>query len=344
MENYRFIRGIIEFSVKRGIDYIIDNPKRGLRNLVDLGKFFASGPFHEVFFDIANEILPKDNSFYYDITENIVKNTDKNILTNFGVNFGYNSLIYGARKIRENERKLNCKIPWTICFDFRKKGENNLNEEEIINTVENWKSLGIYCYIIFLDNNDILMDLQPIIKKNNDCAITVVLNPKIVSDDIIKNLSSLNNLCFLLLINDIDDVELHSSIDMFKKAKCLFGGAYYYDDNNFSYIEEKRFSEKLINLNLNLIMMIQNPNCSETIAQHIRKFVYDTRLKTYSPSFMMDFYGDIELIGNIISEMPKKTHFLSIDNLGYIGLSSLENKTELNIRKLQFNEILNIIT
>ena len=59
---------------------------------------------------------------------------------------------------------------------------------------------------------------------------------------------------------------------------------------------------------------------------------------------MMDFYGDIELIGNIISEMPKKTHFLSIDNLGYIGLSSLENKTELNIRKLQFNEILNIIT
>lgn len=344
MENYRFIRGIIEFSVKRGIDYIIDNPKRGLRNLVDLGKFFASGPFQEIFFDIANEILHKEDSFYYEIIENIVRNTDKDILTNFGVNLGYNSFIYGARKLRENEKRLKFKIPWTIVFDFRNKNEKTLNEEEIMNIFTSGKNVGIYCYIIFLDDNDILKDLATIIKRNSDCAVTVIVSPKIINEEVIDTLTTINNLCLLVLINDIDEAALSNTIDVLKKERLFYGGAYYYDDNNYSYIfDEEGLSEKLSNLDFNFLMMIQMPNCSKEISHFIQKLVYKTRLKTDSPLFMMDFYGDIELVGKIISEMPKETHFLSVDDMGYIGLSSLESKTGYNIRSLSFNEILSLV-
>lgn len=345
MEKYKFMHTIIELAVKNGIRYIADNPKRGIRNLLDLGEYFASGGFQKSFFDIVHEILINEQSFYYDKIEDIVKNTSHDIIANFGINIGYNSFTYGANIIREKEKELNYKIPWTIVFDFRKVKEEHLTIDEISNVIEKGKSVGIYCYIILLDYNDILADLCPIIKNNNDCAFSVVISPRIITEKLIFSISGITNLCFFIIIDETVEDELQNSISYLRKEKCLYGGCYYYNNDNFSFItEDEKISKKLLSMNANFAMMIQKPACSKEIFKNIYDYIYKSRFKTNSPAFIIDLYGDLNRIGNIISEIPKKSHFISIDTIGQISLSNLENNTKYNIRTSSFEEILNIIS
>ena len=343
----KLIHTVIESAVKNGIRYISDNPKRGVRNLLDLGEYFASGRFQKSFFDLAHEILNNEDSFYYDKIEDLVANTNHDTIKDFGINLGYNSFTYGARIIREHEQEPDYKIPWTIIFDFREENREALTEDEIVNVIQKGKSFGIYCYIFLVDSNDILSGLYPIIKRHNDCAISLILSPNIITEQAVNEMSSLTNLCFFLLINDIDEIDLKLRVDYLRSHRCLYGACYYYGDS-FSYDEEfEGISKKLISIQANFALMIQRPACDNEIAKNTYDNIYSSRFKTDSPAFLMDLYEDINQVGNTISEISKETHFLSIDSTGQISLNALENKTQYNIRrnscedifKIQFNPL-----
>lgn len=345
MEEYKLMHALIESAVENGIRCMADNTKRGIRNLLDLGEYFAAGRFQKSFFDIAHEMLKNEDSFYYDKFEDLVKNTNHDAIANFGINIGYNSFTYGANIIREHEKESNYKIPWTVVFDFREEKEDHLTEDEILDIIAKGKRVGIYCYIILVDSNNILRDLYPIMNNNKDCAISLVISPKIITEQLVKDMSSITNLCLFILIDDTDEVKLQNSVNYLRKQKCLYGGCYYYDDKNFSYItEDETVSKKLVSMRANFAMMIQKTACTKEIAQNTYDYIYKSRFKTDSHTFMMDFYEDINRIGNIISEIPKETHFLCLDSIGQISLSSLENKTKYNIRTSSFEEILEITT
>ena len=100
MESDELIYAIIRTAVDKGMHYIEKNPKRGVRNLVDLGEYFATGCFQKDFFLIAHEILDNEDTSYYKLIENIVKNTNHKKLMNFGINLCYNSWTYGADVLR----------------------------------------------------------------------------------------------------------------------------------------------------------------------------------------------------------------------------------------------------
>lgn len=339
MEKNKLIYTIIESAVEKGIHYIVDNPKRGVRNLLDLGEYFASGRFQKSFFDLAHEMLNNEDSFYYEIIEDLVENTNHDTIKDFGINIGYNSFTCGARIIREDEKEFEYKIPWTIVFDFREEACESLTEDEIVNVIQKGKNLGIYCYIFLIDSNDILMDLYPIIKNNDDCGISLILSPKIINEQAVKEMSTLTNLCFFLLINDIEEIELRSSVNYLRNYRCLYGGSYYYDES-FSYTEEfESISKKIISIHANFAIMIKRPGSNNQIEENTYDYIYNSRFKTDSSALIMDFYGDINRVGNIIYEIPKETHFLSIDSIGQISLTTLENKTKYNIRTNSFEEI-----
>ncbi len=56
MDNYELTYAIITSAVENGIRYIQDNPKRGVRNLLDLGEYFAKGRFQKDFFELVCNI------------------------------------------------------------------------------------------------------------------------------------------------------------------------------------------------------------------------------------------------------------------------------------------------
>lgn len=341
MENNKYIRTMIKPAAENGIRYIEDNSKRGIRNLLDLGEYFAHGKFQKSFFDLAHEMLSNENSFYYDIFENLVKNTNHNTLTTFGINMGYNSFTYGASIIREHEKNHNYNVPWIITLNFKEKkekdeNENLLNNDEIIEFIESGKGLGIYTYVILLESNDILDELTPVIKNNEDCAFVIVIHPNIITEEKVKNISQFPNLCVLVLIDDIESQDLNN-ISLLRAYKCLYGGCFYYDDKNFTDIKSGKFSNKLHSINTDFVVLIKKHGCNEEIADKIYDYMFKSRFDADTTVFMIDFYGDIRRIDNIISDDPC---FLSIDQVGQISITNLENKTKYNIRTSSLEDIL----
>ncbi|WP_313343907.1 hypothetical protein [Sedimentibacter sp.] len=339
MENYKLIHTIIKTAVENGIRYIEDNPKLGLRNLLDLGEYFASGRFQKYFFNLAHEILNNEDSCYYDIIENLVKNTNHRNLTVCGINIGYNSFTHGANIIREHEKKFGFNIPWSIVFNFEGRSEDSLTGSEVSNIINSGRNIGIYSYMIFLGKNNISDSLYSIFEKNDDCAFIIFIDPCVINEETAEKISSIPNICIFALIDDYNESSgsVAEKFDFLRKYKCLHGGYYCYDDSNAGNIANGTITGTLLSLNLNFVIYVKRPGCSDVIAKNVYDYIYKTRTKINSPVFPMDFYGDIEYIDKIISDEPC---FLSIGSCGQIGVPNISDETGHNIRSASLEDIL----
>ena len=338
MDN-KMVQTIVKVAVENGIRYIEDNPKRGVRNLLDLGEYFASGRFQKVFFDLAHEILNNEDSFYYEIIEELVKNTDHNKLTMFGINIGYNSFTYGANIIRENEKKHGYNIPWSIVFNFEENSDDNLTREEILNIISSGKNIGIYSYMIMLGRNNISNILFDAFDTYSDCAFTIFADKDIIDEGIAEKISNAPNVCVLILIDSFEakNCDIAESLNVLRKYKCLYGGYYCYDDDNAINITNGTASSSLVSMDLNFATFVKKPNCSDEVAQIISDYILNSRININSPVLFIDFFGDNARVDKIISE---KQCFLCINSNGQVCVSNIKNKTKHNIRNDSLDKIL----
>lgn len=77
---------MIETAINKGIRDMKDDPKRGIRNLVDLASHFASSSFQRNTLKLMQNMLSNLNSPYYDIVSYLVSNVDHDIIKTFGIN------------------------------------------------------------------------------------------------------------------------------------------------------------------------------------------------------------------------------------------------------------------
>lgn len=92
-----FKRISIENIVHKAFMDIEEDPRRGLRNLVDLGVNFAKGRFQKPFLRTIQNMLEDEDSAYYTLLEQLLKNTTPAHLSTFGINVGYNSCTMGGQ-------------------------------------------------------------------------------------------------------------------------------------------------------------------------------------------------------------------------------------------------------
>ncbi|KAF5055839.1 hypothetical protein DSECCO2_373520 [anaerobic digester metagenome] len=338
MDNYELTYAVIKTAVENGIRYIQDNPKRGVRNLLDLGEYFARGRFQKDFFELAHGILKNEDSYYYDIIESLIKNTKHKSIADFGINIGFNSMTYGANIIRENEKKFGYNIPWVIVFDFEKSNDDHISVHEADRLIQEGKKTGIYSYMIMLGKNIEMFDeMYAAIEKNRDCAIVIFIDPCIIDEETAKKLSNLSNTCINVIIEDDCTLAVEKT-NILKKYKCFYGGYMYYNDNNASDIMNGVVSNKLMSASMNFAVLVKDQECSDETSIKVYEYIYNSRTRTNHPVCLMDFYGDIARIDSIISE---ESFFLSIDSSGQATASSLYGaKTYLNITESSLADVL----
>ena len=105
MNTYTVTKAMIDATVERGIRDMQEDPHRSMRRLADIGRQFSRGRFQEYSFSIIQELLQNENSAYYDMVQNVLRNSDHRTLRVFGVNTTYLTWTYGARRIREFEQE-----------------------------------------------------------------------------------------------------------------------------------------------------------------------------------------------------------------------------------------------
>lgn len=339
MDNYELTYAVIKTAVDNGIRYIQDNPKRGVRNLLDLGEYFARGRFQKDFFELAHGILKNEDSFYYDIISRLIKNTSHKTIAGFGINIGFNSLTYGANIIREHEKEFGYSIPWVIVFNFEKSTDDHITAHEADKLIQEGKKTGIYSYMMMFGKNiEMLDEMYAAIEKNQDCAIVIFIKPCIIDEETAKKLSSLSNLCINVIIDDCTLDFAAEKTNMLRKYKCFYGGYMYYNDNNASDIMNGVVSNKLLSASMNFAVLVKDQECSDETSIKVYEYIYNSRTRMNHPVCLMDFYGDIARIDSIISE---ESFFLCIDSNGHAAASSLYGaKSELNIRTSSLADIL----
>lgn len=290
---------IIETAINKGIRDMKDDPKRGIRNLVDLASHFASSSFQRNTLKLMQNMLSNLNSPYYDRVSYLVSNVDHDIIKTFGINIGYNSWTCGAKKIRNNKKDYDCNIPWTIIFNLTKEKEDKLTNNNILEIIKGGKYLGIYTYMLFLENLD---GFEDILKENSDCAFILYLPFNSLTEEKIKKINSYNNTAFSILYEkSMDTINFKNTIELLHKNKSLFGLYSYYNDDNINDILNDEWVHKIVSAKSSFGILIESKNCNKKNASLVKDYVSNSKTNQEHYAFLINLYEDISKINKNIS-------------------------------------------
>lgn len=329
-------RAIIEAAINKGLHDIKNDPKRGIRNLVDLGIHFAKGDFQKSILNMIQGVLSNLDSSYYNVVSDIIDNIDHNIIKTFGMNIGFNSWTEGVKKIRQHQQRYNYGVPWVIIFDFRTPTIDRLNNIEICDIINQGKKMGIYSYIFFIEDG--VEDLVEILELNQDCAFIVYVPSKALKEENVHQFRLKGNGVFSVLFDENDNREtLFQAIELLSADKCLFAVHSYYNDQNIEDILNDRWIKNVEALPCIFAFLIRGENCSDENSKKVLEYIYNSRMDKQHKLFLMDFYGDIDYINRIISS---DSFFLTIEQNGYTFICKGGEQKKFSIRTMSLMDIL----
>ena len=167
-------RTVAEAIVRRSFHEIQTDPKRTLRNLVDLGRETAGGQLQKKFLGMAQQVLKQEDSPYYTLIQNTIQSVDEKRLMTFGMNLGWNSLNQGAKQIRAEEARRGCNIPWSLTLHLE-TGGNSLSSGDYLRLILEGMELGIYSYFLFARDSACVQLAMELAYANRGCAFCLLL-------------------------------------------------------------------------------------------------------------------------------------------------------------------------
>lgn len=299
----QILRVMIESAVDRGLYGLKTDLKRTIRNLADLGSYFAKGRFQKDFFRVAQKMLANEDSPYYELISGIANNVDHHIIKNFGINIGLNSWTNGAKQIREYEKENRYNVPWTIVFDFQNQVENPLALPEILAIIQQGKEIGIYSYLFFTDCDNIYMDeLLEVFKQNPECAFIVYTYSNSLTEKHAYKFREYGNAIVSVCMDNFNiNQEFNQAIKILLENKCLYGIHFNYNDNNAGIILNDSWIEQIKKLHCTFAFLIKAENCSPENEKSITSYINNAKTNQKYPIFLVDFYDDIAHIDRNIS-------------------------------------------
>jgi len=336
MENNKISYTMIKSAVEKGIKDIHENPRRGIRNLVDLGGMFSGGRFQKDFFEVAHSELQNEESVYYKLTEKIVKETNPKILSSFGINLGYHSWTQGAKIIREVEAEKGFNVPWCVLFEMG-YGEY-LAMDLISNVIEQGKALGIYTYMFYLDEcYPALSDLLDLFDRHADCAFVLFLSSFLVKNENAEKLTKAKNSMIVIDMDSKDSAQKDEAISMLKQEQCLLGGFSRYSELE-SHIDI--CISETHKHGLPFLFLIGTKRYGQDLTNVQQQTLLALRRNLSMPVFPIDLYPDIANIDRNISTEECLTVILGNGTVLTTDMSQEQVNTGHNIRQESLQAIL----
>lgn len=338
--NNKLNKILIQSAIKKGISDIKDNPKRGIRNLIDLGRYFIKDKFQQNIMNSSKDILENPDSPYYDMLENVVLNVDEDILKTFSFNLAYNSLTTGAKVLKENKELYKCYIPWIINFDLNNLNDSSLTIDDIIKIVDEGKSLGIYSYVFFINKK--IDFLFPLLEKEKDSAFFIMTEKDSINEEDLKKINSFKN-TFISISMEYEDLKskpFKNKLNLLKSTKSLHGVHSYYNSENAPKITTNKWRRKIKKLNLYSAFYIKSNPSNISSTSMVKNFIENSFKKKRFNIFLTDYSKDIKTIQDNIS---KDKSYLEIDKLGNLKIETNTKKdTNINIKDISLIESLMI--
>lgn len=293
MEMNDIRRAIVRSAIQKGIREIRQDPKRGVRKLVDLGSHFSRGRFQKRIFEMMQQELVNPHSAYYALVLQMVSCVRPEALEQFGLNVGYNSWTCGAEKIRNHEAQHGYNVPWCLVLDLRRGLEFDLDD-----LMSQGEALGIYSYMVFAGDNGATAAMCSIFHNHRDSAVFLLLPGAQLPE---VNLENVENA--MVLLPAADEKTPASAQELLDKG-CLFGIWAEYGDQEAAQVADGALERVAMELKAPIVFAVAQPQTGETARSQVRAYAQKTREEKKQPVFLVDFYSAIEEIDRIISVEP----------------------------------------
>lgn len=288
---------MIEGAVNLVLKKVESDPKRSIRNLIELAMSNSHGRFQRSFFEIAQRMLKNEVSAYYTLAERAIAEVDHNILKKFGINLGYNGCTCGAEKIRQNETALGFNIPWSIYIDTH--GADDKFADTMSKIITEGMELGVYVYIMFgeqaLDSN-----MRKIYRKFRECAFIIVCDAGCMSEILIDHFSGINNTAFSVSSDDMQQLE--KACEILNSGRRLYGIHKYYNDGSANDFLNSDQLGMYAGTGCVSFCCIPEEGCKRETLESVKSHVREMRFGQLYPYFIIDFASDMDEIDHIISD------------------------------------------
>ncbi|MCD8005708.1 MAG: hypothetical protein LUF29_01855 [Oscillospiraceae bacterium] len=316
-------KSIIEAYVGKKLEDMRDNPDRESRNLVDLALALSAGRFQKHFLSIAHSMLEDENSPYYALIHDAIKNVGTANILKFGMNTGYNSFTAGARTIRNLEKERGYNIPWSIIFYI---DNTSFSEEAYSEAIRQGKKLGIYTYVFFC--SEIPVTITELFDNESECAFILFSDAENIQNGILEQAGEIKNMMLCVKYSE----NAQQLCEHLRSDKALYSIWYEYNS------DEKPACNELLNvadeLHPILTFFVKSDddysgyNDVYTESSKLR----DTRTAASVP---MEFSGTARMIDEIISDDACIAVF---DESGRL-ISAVNSGAECNFRNWTLAEI-----
>lgn len=294
MEN-SMSRILIETVVRKTVKNMKEDPERSIRNLVDMALHFSEGRFQKNFFQAAQTMLENESSPYYSLLKNVMSAADTEHLVTFGMNLGYNSCTLGAKKIRENEQRLGCNIPWTVIFqtdDSQLLG----HLPEYHAAISDGEKLGIYAWMLFAGSRP--QDLLGLVQGHPESAFFLFCTPDVIDAAFLDSVSDANNL--MLAVRYEEGAE--ALYDEIRDHELLYSAYYPYAQEDIESITNGDLFCSIQQTRPVFTALLAQPGCPEPIQSAAHQAVVQARNGQSYQTIPWEFHSDNCLIDKIISD------------------------------------------
>ncbi len=277
----------IEIAINKGLKDIRDNSKRGVRNLVDLGKLFARGENQNYVFETLQKLLRDNNSIYYGIIDNLMEELDETRIKKFSYNLGYNGLLEGSKKIKKSSYN-------KIAEELKLDGEKSLDRQ-----IAELKSQGLMIFLVKIEGG--LDEYMEIFRENDDCIFFIFtsLDQEFLSKR--QDYSQDDNLFFSF---ELEDNKLFfKNIRQLRQEKFLLGVHKYLNENNYKDLLSMKDIKTCSKNKINFLSYLEGYSLDESrklIGDKVFDFICNYRWNGKYPVMLADLSRDWSNINRAI--------------------------------------------
>ncbi|WP_130836301.1 hypothetical protein [Lachnoclostridium sp. Marseille-P6806] len=298
MNTYSITKAMIESAVDHGIRSMEEDPGRSIRRLCDLGKQFSKNRFQNDVFDVMQEVLSNENSSYYDLVDNTLRNVDHSAIRIFGMGFGYSSWVYGGRIIRRLEQAEGIALPLTPILRYQPGLSDGTSPEDIARLIHDGMELGIYSWFIReVGPAAESYELIDIFRSYPDCSFVYLRPTGRLTAAQVQMLRQCRNLMVALPSTDL---ETALTALLLRDQKILFSISSPYGKNT-GRLDFETSMRHVIGTEAPIFLPVAEDGTPQEDIDASEKLCYQSRLDQKYPTCIIDFYGDTAGLTNRIA-------------------------------------------
>ena len=307
IRNDKITKALLRTTIKKALVEIEHDPKRSVRNLIDLGLNFAEGCNQREIFDITQHYLSNENSAYFRLAENMVGEIDHDKLVTFGLNFGYNGCTSGARLLREKQQELGCHLPFLITFTIDDQPDS-LTIGDITSAIKQGMELGIYIYAIIC-SSDVYPELLDIAEDFGDCAFIFFVNPRRITREVVSRTGEIDNLVTSVRCEEDSDLCLEA-VKALREQGCITVVHFEYSPENINSILANNITDAFAETGAIAGIYYAKPGTDPMAKKLVADYRTDIVRSQQYPIFIFEAQSDIRHIDGMFSGAECRVHFV----------------------------------